>query len=142
MTLRTLVLAMAVAVAGGAHATESGAPASPAASRASSPAIPFKRETESTADLSGRLALALLACVAAGAGGIHLLRKRWAPSLGGFRGRRLQLLEVQRIGVKSSVVLLRWDQEELLLSQSDGQMQLLARRNVPVDAQREPGERP
>jgi hypothetical protein len=38
--------------------------------------------------------------------------------------------EVQRIGVKSSLVLLRWDDEELLMLQSDGQAQLVARKGA------------
>lgn len=142
MTLRSLVLAVALAMAGGANATEASPSRQPEVGSAAASAIPFKRETESTADVSGRLALALLVCVAVGAGAIYLLRKRWAPGLGGVRNRRLQLLEVQRIGVKSSVVLLRWDQEELLVSQGEGQMQVLARKPVAADTRGESGVRP
>ena len=41
-----------------------------------------------------------------------------------------QLVQVQRIGVKSSLVLLRWDDEELLVLQGDGPAQLIARKRV------------
>lgn len=142
MTLRSLVLALALAAASGSNATEASAPRQPEVGRVPASAIPFKRETESTADVSGRLAVALLVCVAVGAGAIYLLRKRWAPGLGGVRNRRLHLLEVQRIGVKSSIVLVRWDEEELLISQGEGQMQVLARKAAVAGTRGETGDRP
>lgn len=129
MIVRTLVLAASVALATHAAAA-SHAPPESAASQARPASIPFKQDKETTAELSGRVLAALLACALAGAAGIYLIRRRWMPRQAASTGRRLQLLEVQRIGVKSSLVLLRWDDEELLMLQSDGQAQLVARKGA------------
>jgi flagellar biogenesis protein FliO len=138
MTPHRLLLAMALAVAVNAHAGTADPGPPPGAANAESGApIPFKRDTESTGERSGRVAAALLVVLAAGAAAIMVVRRRWAPGLAAPKSRRLQLLEVQRVGVKSAVVLVRWDQEELLLAQGEGSMQLLARR----DARRDTGDR-
>jgi flagellar biogenesis protein FliO len=91
-------------------------------------AIPFKRDSEATADLSGRAVAALVACLAVGGVAIYLLRKKLMPGAPRPSARRIRLIEVQRVGLKSSVVLLRWDDEELLLAQAENQVQVLARK--------------
>ena len=99
-----------------------------AASSSASSVIPFKVDKETTGDLSGRVLFAILACAAAGAGAIYLLRRRQFPGQSSATGRRLELLEVKSLGVKASVVLLRWDHEELLIAHSDARTELLARK--------------
>lgn len=99
-----------------------------AASSSPSLVIPFKVDKETSGGMSGRVIFALLACAVVGASGIYLLRRRQFPSQSAAAGRRLELLEVKSIGVKASVVLLRWDHEELLISHSDARTELLARK--------------
>ena len=138
MGVRSAILALAVALF--VHCAGA-APADQAETSAAASAIPFKQDKQSTADLSGRVVAALGACLLAGIGAIYLLRRRWAPGASVER-RRLRLLEVQRIGVKSSVVLVAWEQEELLLAHTDGQVQLLARKPAtPAEGARESTER-
>ena len=48
----------------------------------------------------------------------------------------MRLIESQRVGVKNAILLVRWDDEELLLGQSDGQMRLLARKPVSPGTER------
>ena len=121
---------VALAIQGGSASAEdvNRSPTSVAAGSPSSAPIPFKADSESTSDLAVRVLIALFACAMVGVGGIYLLRSRRWPGLSISPSRRLQVLETQRIGVKSSVVLLRWDQEELLLVQSEGRTELLARK--------------
>lgn len=99
-----------------------------AASSPPSSVIPFKVDKETSGGLSGRVLFALLACAVVGAGGIYLLRRRQFPRQSAAAGRRLELLEVKSLGVKASVVLLRWDHEELLIAHNDARTELLARR--------------
>jgi Flagellar biosynthesis protein, FliO len=99
---------------------------------ASSPAIPFKVDRESTTELSGRVLGALFACAVVGLGGIYWLRRRQLPGISRAKSRRLEVLEVQRLNVKAAVVLLRWDQDELLLACNEGRTELVARKNKPA----------
>lgn len=100
--------------------------------------IPFRQDQEGSADLAGRALVALLVCGVAGAAGIHFLRRRGLPAgMAPLRGsRRVRVLEVQSIGLKNAVVLLRWDDEEILISHGEGcPAQVLARRPVKPEAQ-------
>jgi flagellar biogenesis protein FliO len=115
------------------------APAQEAAPRSgaqASAAIPFKQDSEITTDVSGRAVLALLVCLAVGAAAVYVLKQRLAPGAVSMRGRRVRLIESQRVGIKNALLLVRWDDEELLLGQSDGQMRLLARKPVSPGTER------
>jgi len=90
--------------------------------------------------VSGRAVLALLVCLAVGAAAVYVLKQRLAPGAVSMRGRRVRLIESQRVGIKSAILLVRWDDEELLLGQSDGQMRLLARKPVGPGTERPRGE--
>ncbi|HWH82095.1 MAG TPA: flagellar biosynthetic protein FliO [Burkholderiaceae bacterium] len=118
-----LAAALFVQAAIAASAQEPARSSGPAAS-----VIPFKHDSQATADLSGRAIAALLACLAVGAGAVYLLKRRLAPGVATAKRRRLRLIELQRVGVKSAIVLVGWDDEELLLAQSEGRMELLARK--------------
>jgi flagellar biogenesis protein FliO len=89
--------------------------------------IPFKRDPESSEQLVGRTALSLLLCLAVGVGAIHLIRRRTGVGRPMVAGRRLQVIETQRLGAKASLVLVRWDHEELLLAQGEREVALVAR---------------
>lgn len=102
---------------------------SAAASAASAAPIPFKQERQTTTELSGQVLGSLLVCLLVGGGVIYLLRKRGIAGLPALqKSRRVQVLEVQRTGARQALVLVRWDDEELLLGQSDSQLQLIARK--------------
>lgn len=101
--------------------------ASPAASPAS--AIPFKQDREAGDHLGLRAAGALLICLLVGGGAIYLLTKR--RDIGTARqrgGARLRVLESKRLGPRSGLLLVRWDDEDLLIAQGDGRIDLLARK--------------
>lgn len=129
--MAALVLSLGMAgtcrAAAPASAASPASQAQPAASTAAG--IPFKREPESTGSMAARTAAAWLVCLAVGGGVLYMLRRRLGlqPGLGLAKQRRLQVVESQRIGPKSSLVLVRWDQEELLLAQGEGGTSLLAR---------------
>jgi len=123
-------LLLSLGMAGLCRAAAPAVPASQALPAASTAAgIPFKREPESTGSMAARTAVAWLVCLAVGGGVLYVLRRRLGlrPGLGLAKQRRLQVVESQRIGPKSSLVLVRWDQEELLLAQGEGGTSLLAR---------------
>lgn len=105
-------------------------PAPDAASPASSPsAIPFKQDREGRDQLGLRAAGALLVCLLVGGGAIYLLAKR--RDLGTARqrgGARLRILESKRLGPRSGLLLVRWDDEDLLIAQGDGRLELVARK--------------
>lgn len=101
---------------------------SAAAAAASKASIPFKQDAMPAADVSGRVLAALAACTVAGAAGIYFLRRRLVPGALRPRIRRLQVVETHRLGPKSTAVLLRWDDEELLLVQSENNASLVAKR--------------
>lgn len=127
MKARGVAAAAALAVAAAlAHAQDV---ASSAASAASASPIPFKQERQTTAELSGRALGSLLVCLLVGGGVIWLLRKRGIAGLPALqKSRRVQVLEVQRTGARQALVLVRWDDEELLIGQAEGQVQLIARK--------------
>lgn len=123
-------LLLSLGMAGTCRGAAPAAPASQAQPAASTAAgIPFKREPESTGSMAARTAVAWLVCLAVGGGVLYMLRRRLGlqSGLGLAKQRRLQVVESQRIGPKSSLVLVRWDQEELLLAQGEGGTSLLAR---------------
>ena len=94
--------------------------------------IPFKQEPEATASLVGRTMLALLLCLGLGAGALYLLRARAGAGMSLARGRRVHVIESQGLGGKGTLVLVRWDAEELLLAHGEHGTTLLAR--APVSA--------
>ena len=121
-----------VAAAALAHAQDT---PSAAASAASAAPIPFQQERQTTAELSGRALGSLLVCLLVGGGVIWLLRKRGIAGLPVLqKSRRVQVLEVQRTGARQALVLVRWDDEELLLGQAEGQVQLIARKPAAAAA--------
>jgi flagellar biogenesis protein FliO len=112
-----------------AHAQDLPSAAASAASATSAAPIPFKQERQTTAELSGRALGSLLVCLLIGGGVIWLLRKRGIAGLPALqKSRRVQVLEVQRTGARQALVLVRWDDEELLIGQAEGQVQLIARK--------------
>lgn len=120
-----------------APATPATAASQPQAAASTAPGIPFKREPETSASMVGRTAVALLVCLAIGGGVIYVLQRRMGlrPGLGlKKQQRRLQVVEMQRIAPKSTLVLVRWDQEELLLAQGEGGTSLLARAPAGTDS--------
>jgi len=132
---RLIAAAAAALVLGGAVQAQ---PAAASAASASA-SIPFKQDKQTPTELSGRVFASLLVCLLVGGAVVYLLRRR---GLGGLplplplqKARRVQLLEVQRIGMKHSLVLVRWDDEELLLGQSEGRMDLVARKRAGMAAE-------
>jgi Flagellar biosynthesis protein, FliO len=128
--------AMLAATAPDSSAADTAGAGSTAGDPAKAPraaAIPFKPDNESIGDSAGKVLTGLLVCAVVGAGAIYLLRRRYLPALGATKGRRLQVLKVQRLGLKASVMLVRWDREELLLAHSEGRTELLARKEASPD---------
>ena len=109
------------------------------AASASSSAIPYKQDREATGEVTGRVFGALFACLLIGGGVIYVLTRRQRSTGAVVRGQRLQVLETRRLGAKGSMTLVRWDQEELLLVQSDGPVQVVARAPNRASADAPPG---
>jgi flagellar biogenesis protein FliO len=137
--VRAWLLAGAVVLGagtGGACAQQ----AAPAASAAGGTgAIPFKREPVAAGDTASRTLVALVLVLAVGGAAIWLLRKRQGGggllSPGAGAGQRLQVLETRRIGAKGTLVVVRWNAEELLLSHGEGGTTLIARAPGATPAQ-------
>lgn len=109
------------------------------AASASSSAIPYKQDRETTGDATGRVFGALLVCLLVGGGVIYALTRRQRSTVAVVRGQRLQVLETRRLGAKALITLVRWDQEELLLLQGDGPVQVVARAPIQAKAAGSPG---
>lgn len=120
---------------GGAWAQDTAPTAAPPASAAAS--IPFKREPVAAADTAYRTFAALVVVLALGGLAVYVLRARGkgggslllAPG-----GGRLQVVESRRIGPKGTLVVVRWNAEELLLSHGEGGTTLIARAPAPAAA--------
>lgn len=126
MRLREAALALLCA---GAMATASAQPVmEPATASSSAQPIPFKQERESTGDLTGRVVGALAVCLLLGGAAIYALSRRRGVGAFTMRGQRLQVLETKRVGLKKSLVLVRWDDEELLLADGLTQLEVVARK--------------
>jgi hypothetical protein len=116
----------------------------PAASAASAVAsIPYRAEATDSTELATRALLAFAVCALAGGFAIYFLRGRVAGPLRGGQTRRVSITQVQRLTPKHTTVLLRWDDEELLVVVGEGHASLLARKphaglasgeNRPVEA--------
>lgn len=103
--------------------------AATAASAASAAAsIPYRAEATGSAELATRSVLALVVCALAGGFGIYFLRGRMTGPLRGGHARRVSITQVQRLTPKHTTVLLRWDDEELLVVVGEGHASLLARK--------------
>jgi flagellar biogenesis protein FliO len=95
--------------------------------------IPFK---QSTPEEDGLIYRAILSFVVAGAAawGLAWCIKRYLPRLGAKMGRRigtqrqLERLELLRIGARSTLVRVRWGEEELLIGENENSVTLLGRK--------------
>jgi flagellar biogenesis protein FliO len=136
--MKAWLLAAAVLLAtgrGGAWAQDTAPAAAQPASAASS--IPFKREPVTGADTAYRTFAALVVVLALGGLAVYVLRARGKgggslllPTGAG----RLQVVESRRIGPKGTLVVVRWNGEELLLSHGEGGTSLIARAPAPPSA--------
>lgn len=141
--LKAWLLAAGVLLAAGmgaARAQDAASPASPPASGA--PSIPFKREPVAAADTAYRTFAALVVVLALGGLAVYLLQAR-AKGGGSLLlpagAGRLQVVESRRIGPKGTLVVVRWNAEELLLAHGEGGTSLIARAPAPPAPER--GER-
>jgi hypothetical protein len=104
------------------------APAAVASAASAAMPIPYRSADAGTADLATRSVLALVVCALAGGLAIYFLRGRMQGLGKPGQARRVSVTQVQRITPKHSTVLLRWDDEELLVVIGEGHASLLARK--------------
>jgi hypothetical protein len=127
---RIIASALVVAVVGArAEGVSTPVAAASAVSAASAGApIPYRAEPSGTAELATRSVLALVVCALVGGVAIYLLRGRVAGTVQSGHARRVSIMQVQRLTPKHTTVLLRWDDEELLVVVGEGHASLLARK--------------
>jgi hypothetical protein len=107
---------------------DSASPGVAASAASSTKSIPYRAEAVGSAELATRSVLALVVCVLTGGFAIYFLRGRAAGPLLGGQARRVSISQVQRLTPKHTTVLLRWDDDELLVVLGDGYASLLARK--------------
>lgn len=96
-------------------------------------AIPYKREPAGMGDTVSRTGGALLLVMALAAVAAWVLRRRGGGFALALPARRLQVLESRRIGPKGTLVVVRWNAEELLIAHGEGGTTLLARSPAADD---------
>ncbi|TAL13619.1 MAG: hypothetical protein EPO01_20985 [Aquabacterium sp.] len=111
-----------------------------AAGPAAAASIPYQAEGPAAGALLSRVALALLVCGAAGWGVLLLLRRGgFAPGALRDPARRLEVLEIRRTGPKAALMVVRYEDEQLLLAQGEQQTVLLHRRPLSGGAPAQDG---
>lgn len=112
-------------------------PARQACAQAAS-AIPYKVNDAADSDWLVRVVLALIVCAVVGAVAIQLLRKSGHAlgRLGPAAADRLQVLEIKRLGPKSSLIVLRYEDQQLLIAQGEGGTTLLHQRDERTQHER------
>lgn len=99
----------------------------PALAEPAAQAIPFKQEAVSGAGELLRVAGGLTLCVLLLAGVLHFLRRRAGPHANSAaEAGRLRIVERQRLGARSILVVVEFDGKRHLLAQSEQGVALLA----------------
>jgi flagellar biogenesis protein FliO len=94
--------------------------------------IPYLTEKTSTGDLGLRTSAALLVCVLVGAGAVYWLRNGRKGVLALPTGRRIDVIESRTLGPKNRLVVVRYDELQLLLSQTDTGLTLLHQKPTAI----------
>jgi hypothetical protein len=133
---RAALLALCLAVAGGARADAP--PASvPAASGAATPhgAIPFKQDKQGGGSLAYQSVAGLVLAGLAAYGIVLGLKRYGGSAVGGplRRQRRLQMVESLRLSRKSVLHVVDYQGEQLLLAESEHGLQLVSTRAGVAD---------
>jgi flagellar biogenesis protein FliO len=105
-------------------ASQTGAAAVTASSPASG-AIPYMAEGPGVTSLALRVLGALLVCALAGWGLIQLLRTRYTGSGRATTARRLEVLEVRPMGGRRRLLVVRYEDQQLLLAEHEAGISLL-----------------
>jgi flagellar biogenesis protein FliO len=120
------------------HPATASAPASSASTSSAGSPVPYMADGDSVSPLTARVLGALLVCALVGAVLIQLMRGGQGRLFGltGAAPRRLQVLEAQSLGGKARLLVVRYEQSQLLLAQSEHGITLLQHKPDAAEAQR------
>lgn len=107
------------------------APGTPALAQsvaASGTPIPYRQETQTTADLSWRVLLGLLVCAGLAGGAVYVVRRRFPGLVPLSSTGQLQVIETRRLDTKRSLYVVQWHGAQLLVGAGEGGIVLLARK--------------
>lgn len=96
--------------------------------------IPFKQDSDGLAELSLRAVLSLALALGIGIGGLFAMR-RYFPILNWQQGKpkkRVRVAEITRVSPKSSLWVVEFDGDTLLLAQSEGKVSMLLHKPADI----------
>ncbi|MDH5228487.1 MAG: flagellar biosynthetic protein FliO [Gammaproteobacteria bacterium] len=95
--------------------------------RTESSAIPFKQDEVITVALVSKVFVGLVIAITLAVFSIYIMRRfNFVPSAQSPGGRRIRLLETQRLSTKTTVFLVEIDQQTFLLSQAGDHVNVTA----------------